>query len=246
MKSIHELEDNLYTQWRASYSTEDRAHFCFDGLCYNGPVSDDGQTASPGNEEQLWATSKRRILFLMKDTNDNDDSDYREWPWRKIHHRFFNCIFKWLQGLSTITANHVPKLQNGDYFDTPCRVVTEYPLAIVNIKKISGGSSVANNTLYEYFERDKAFLREQIVKILQPNIIVCGGGSSTVLDIAKKIYADDSFVKINYYCYYSPELNLLLIDGFHPSARVSDFWKIDDMMDKIHEFILQERPPFFE
>lgn len=241
MRNIHELEEALYRRWRESYPEEERAHFCFDGLCCNSP-----EPGNIGNEEQLWETSKRRILFLMKDTNNNGDADYRDWPWHTINHPFFNCIFKWLQGLSTVTANHVPKLENGDYFDIPNKVVSEYPLAIVNVKKISGGSSVQNNTLIEYFERDKDFLREQITEILQPNIIVCGGGQSALLDMAKRIYDDDSFVKINYFCHYSKKLNLLLIDSFHPSARISNIWKIDDMMERVHEFILQERPSFFE
>ena len=243
MRNIHELEEDLRCRWMESYPEEERVHFCFDGLCYNSP-----NTGVPGNEEQLWETSKRRILFLMKDTNDNDNADYRDWPWHTVNYPFFNCIFKWLQGLSTITANYVPKLGNGDYFDIPNKVVFEYPLAIVNIKKISGGSSVQNNTLIKYFERDKKFLREQITEILQPNIIVCGGGgeSSTMLNIAKNIYDDDSFVKVNYFCYYSKKLNILLIDSFHPSARISNFWKIDDMMERVHEFILQERPSFFK
>jgi len=241
MRNIHELEEDLYRRWLESYPEEEKEHFCFDGLCCNSL-----EPGKIGNEEQLWETGKRRILFLMKDTNHNDNADYRDWPWHTINHPFFNCIFRWLQGLSTITANHVPKLENGDYFDIPNRVVSEYPLVIVNVKKISGGPSVQNNTLVEYFERDKDLLREQITEILQPNIIVCGGGRSALLNIAKNIYDDDTFVEVNYFCHYSKKLNLLLIDSFHPSARISNFWKIDDMMERVHEFILQERPPFFE
>lgn len=122
----------------------------------------------------------------MKDTNNNSDSDYREWHWRNINHNFFNCIFKWLEGLSRISKDFIPTMENGDYATVPNAVVTKYPLAIVNIKKISGTSSVSNKILYKYANRDKAFLQEQIRGILHPNIIVCGGGKGTVLNIAKK------------------------------------------------------------
>ena len=150
MKNIHELEEDLYKRWLKSYPDDEQKEFCFDGLCYNGKISSDGKNASPGDEEELWNNTGRRILFLMKDTNNNSDSDYREWHWRNISHKFFNCIFKWLEGLSRISKDFIPTMENGDYATVPNAVVTKYPLAIVNIKKFSGTSSVSNKTLYEY------------------------------------------------------------------------------------------------
>lgn len=89
MKNIHELEEDLYKRWLKSYPDDEQKEFCFDGLCYNGKISSDGKNASPGDEEELWNNTGRRILFLMKDTNNNSDSDYREWHWRNISHKFF-------------------------------------------------------------------------------------------------------------------------------------------------------------
>ena len=247
MKNIHELEDDLRERWLKSYPDDERKAFCFDGLCYNGEIYNDGKNAHQGNEEKLWNNTDRRILFLMKDTNNNPRCDYREWHWREIYHPFFNCIFKWLKGLSRISKDFIPTMENGDYATVPNAVVTKYPLAIVNIKKISGTSSISNKTLYEYANRDKAFLQEQIRDILHPNIIVCGGGKGTVLNIAKNIiYEDESFREINYFCHYSRKLNILLIDSFHPSARINSYWKIEDMMLKVHEFILETDPPFMK
>lgn len=135
MKNIHELEDDLRERWLKSYPDDKRKAFCFDGLCYNGEIYNDGKNAHQGNEEKLWNNTDRRILFLMKDTNNNSDSDYREWHWRNINHNFFNCIFKWLEGLSRISKDFIPTMENGDYATVPNAVVTKYPLAIVNIKK---------------------------------------------------------------------------------------------------------------
>ena len=52
--------------------------------------------------------------------------------------------------------------------------------AIVNVKKISGSASVLNDTLYDYAKRDAPFLKRQVRDILQPNIVVCGGGSNSI------------------------------------------------------------------
>ena len=115
MKNTHELEDDLRERWLKSYPDDERKAFCFDGLCYNGEIYNDGKNAHQGNEEKLWNNTDRRILFLMKDTNNNSDSDYREWHWRNINHNFFNCIFKWLEGLSRISKDFIPTMENGDY-----------------------------------------------------------------------------------------------------------------------------------
>ena len=89
--------------------------------------------------------------------------------------------------------------------------------------------------------------RSRYVASFTPNIIVCGGGKGTVLNIAKNIiYEDESFREINYFCHYSRKLNILLIDSFHPSARINSYWKIEDMMLKVHEFILETDPPFMK
>ena len=53
MKNIHELEDDLRERWLKSYPDDERKAFCFDGLCYNGEIYNDGKNAHQGNEEKL-------------------------------------------------------------------------------------------------------------------------------------------------------------------------------------------------
>ena len=67
MKNTHELEDDLRERWLKSYPDDKRKAFCFDGLCYNGEIYNDGKNAHQGNEEKLWNNTDRRILFLMKE-----------------------------------------------------------------------------------------------------------------------------------------------------------------------------------
>lgn len=187
-----------------------------------------------------------RFFFLMKDPNSNPGEDYREWHWREITAKFFKVIFNWLQGLSEITPDYIPLLENDSYLDPANQVVLKYPLAIVNVIKISGSSSVLNNTLYDYAKRDAPFLRRQVRDILQPNIVVCGGGNGSVLDIAKQyIYPDLTFKPINNWCFFSEEQDLLLINSWHPAARISDAQKIDDMMRNVADFINKTQTSIF-
>ncbi|SRR5574344_1019634 len=237
MKNIHQLEENLYEKWIESYSKEEREKFCFDGLCYNGIVCNNGFNAETGNEEQLWEQAERKIVFLMKDTNKNERQDYRPWPWRDITRPFFRAIMRWLEGISTITKDYIPLCSNDDYSDDSEKIVTNYPLAIVNIKKLSGYSSVNNATLRAYAEKDAVFLKEQILDILKPNIVVCGGGSGTIKDIAKT-YLYPDMEKFSNWCYYSQSSNVLIVNSYHPSAYVSNEDKFDDMMRAIQRFMI--------
>ena len=243
-KSIHEQENDLYKEWLSSYSEEEQKHFCRDGLCTTNT------DWSYGKEEVLWANAKRRIVFLMKETNKNPDQDYREWQWSTTSYPTFNIIFKWLQGLSTVSETFCPSRNNdGDYYDEPNKVIGKYPLAIVNVKKISGEAQAYTQAIKDYAERDKVFLRKQVAEILKPNIVVCCGyaesDKSFMTKIAENyIYPDLSFDKINDWCFYCKEKNLLLIDSYHPGARIALQIKIDEMMKNVQDFIKHEHPNF--
>lgn len=230
-KSIHEKEDISYNKWLAHYEKLGIAEsLCFDGLCYNGELYNDDYNCHIGNEEELWNSASRKILFLMKDTNGNPDDDYREWPWHIITRKFFKVIFSWLNGLSEMNESSYPKA-NGQYNK-------KYPLAIVNLKKLAGNSSVSDSTVWKYASQDKDLLKEQVVDILKPNIVVCGGGgNSTVLNIAKDLlYPEYEFEKVNNWCYYNKQEDLLLINSYHPTARVSDEEKYDGFFEALIDF----------
>lgn len=243
MNNIHEKENQLFKDWTDHYKKFGENEFiCFDGLCYNGEIFNSGYNSRPGNEEQLWLNTKNRVLFLTKDTNKNPRQDYREWPWRELDHQHFKMIFAWLYGLSNITESEFPQIENA---------YTNYdidnPLCIVNIKKVSGGSSVSNKLLRNYAERDKSLLKRQIVEILNPNIVVCCGGSGSILNIARElIFTNNSFEKKNDWCYYDFGNNILLINSWHPRARISNEKKYNGMMEAVQDFINKDQPSLFK
>ena len=51
-------------------------------------------------------------------------------------------------------------------------------------------------------------------------------------------------MKINNWCFYCKEKNILLIDSWHPGARKSQEEKIDEMMLNVNEFMVSEHPDF--
>ena len=78
-QNFSDKEDALYEDWYNSYSAEEQKNFCFDGLMF-------GRNDDRNAEAEKWLKAKRRVLFLMKDTNDNPGDDIRWclWAMKKI------------------------------------------------------------------------------------------------------------------------------------------------------------------
>jgi len=243
--------DKILDEWDSESQKNGYKKFCRDGLMYKGEIwsffsEKEGKKfwgRKNGNEDELWEKSNKKIMFLMKDTNGNPNQDYREWLGRQhksiITHKFFKNIALWLLGLHSIRNDgyYIPfeKAIEPEFYS---KAFDDIPFAIVNCKKESGGSQISDTILWHYCEQFGHFLKKQ-VETLQPNIIVCGGGTySTVLRIAKKIiYPELVFEKINNWIYYNKKNDIVLINSYHPSARISYEQAYKGMMSSYSEFI---------
>lgn len=243
-QTIYESEKALFDNLRKTYPEEMRDRIVGDGLCLAAISNKKPDKSNRNWPECLWTESKRRVLFFLKEPNGNEGEDYKDWDcWPDRSEMFGNVLAYWLEGLMTTNADYCPK-----YNEISSRkdIFKKYPLAIVNSKKIAGGSSANWNTIWEYAERDKEFLRTQIRDILNPNIIVCCGSndaedkSRKVLSIALDYVFQDlkeGFRKINNWCYYNSEAEILLIDSYHPSSRMNEQEKnrrFDQRLSRFH------------
>jgi hypothetical protein len=239
MTNYTENLNELFDEWEKTSIKQGLRDFCCDGLMFKGDKfknKDGWWGRNPGDENKLWQKAKKRILFLLKDPNKSPGEDMRFWTGTGkkdpslITSRFFKNIALWLTGLNSVQAD-------GTYLPMKKAVLSyskafyDLPFAIVNIKKESGGGSVSNLALYSYVETYSEYLKKEI-EILSPNIIVCGGGSSFVLNVATNyIYPGISFSKVNDWIYFNKGKNVVLIDSYHPSSRsISDKDIYESMM----------------
>lgn len=229
MNSISVKEDQLFEKWNLEFVKNGDVGFCYDGLIFNGELTSNSMNRSSGDQEELWKNSKRKIMFLMKDPNNNEGEDYREWGlFQKTSSTFFRFIYSWLNGLWHITSNGlVPPMVN--------ELNTSIPLCIVNVKKASGTSSVTYGEVYNHFNKYSTLLRQQL-DIYSPNIIVCGG-SWKMAAIAKKIYVDTHFSQMSNWVWYSIENKLIIIDSYHPCARLSNEEKYNTLILEFQKFL---------
>lgn len=217
--------DGLFAKWQKEYGSG-RKNFCCDGIMFKGTIREENSYwgRNRGTENQEWHNAKMRVLFLMKDPNRNPGEDMREWIGRQgeevVTGRFFSHIALWLYGLSRVDrlGNFPPFSQVNDpkaytdAFDT-------LPLAIVNIKKRSGGDTVSNDTLATYLNRgNNALYLKKEIAILQPNVVVCGGGSGLVMRVAREIiFPEISFTEVDHDVCFSTKPRLVLLNSYHPS-----------------------------
>lgn len=234
MGEIQERENKLFECWEKEFEKNGDTGFCYDGLIFNGELYNELYNRKSGNQEELWNNAKRKVLFFMKDSNNNEGEDYRNWGlYQKTSSTFFRFIYSWLNGLSTISAESlIPPMVN--------ELNTGLPLCIVNAKKKSGGSSVSYKDVYAHVEKYTCFLWQQF-EIYSPNIIVCGG-SWKMVDIVKELFkkhGDIRFVKMDNsnWIWYSVENRILLIDSYHPGAFVTNVEKYDTLLEHFQEFL---------
>lgn len=164
---INEKLDILFSEWKYQMQRNGDKGFCYDGLIYRD-----------GNEDKLWNAASRRIVFLLKEQNDNDGEDVREWTGSingiSPNGNFFHRLAAWLYGLSHVSAHGYPPLSEAFRNDVQMRVLSQYPYAYVNLKKQTGGARASDAEVYAHAARYAPFLRKQL-NILNGNIIICCG-----------------------------------------------------------------------
>lgn len=240
MKSIEEQENQLFEKWEEKFIRNGDNGFCRDGLIFNGELCNDSKNTQSGTQEELWRNAKRKILFFMKEPNDNADEDYREWGLEgSTKHTFFRLIYSWLVALSNIDVDDI---------EVPPMTKTfpkQLPLLIVNAKKEPGGASANDNVVYQFAERYRCLLRDQF-DIYAPNIIVCGGGKTNANDevmmlriIKELVYPDIKFTQManSNWIWYCAEKNLVLINSFHPTSRETNINKYNTLIEHFQSFL---------
>ena len=205
--------DTLFQTWKKEMEQNGDFGFCEDGLIYRD-----------GKDDILWENSKRKILFLLKENNNNDGQDVREWTGTingySPNGLFYNRLSAWLYGLTNYTENNYPSIAEAFDNTNQMKALSTYPYAYVNIKKKSGGVIADDSVVHDFGKRYADYLRQEL-DILNPNIIVCGG--QVVFNVATDIiYKDLRFAQKNSWVYYNVENNIILINSFHPTARKSN------------------------
>ena len=257
-----EKNDSILQKWKEHNEKVEKTmkqqdpNFALDGIMFRGEIDQNERWSNPEKENELWENAPIRYLFLTKDQNcwggaawdvrsetgrSNEDSC-------SIRYRFYRNLMYILYGI----INSEDTLCGYEDFTNEQAIQTydNAPVARINVKKQAGGSSIDNNTLKTYIERDKEFLIEQI-SALDADVLICCGYSESIEDtgniilnfLNKDMY---NFTKIDEWIYYDDKTKKVAINAWHLSYRgVSQQEFFEGLVSAYHQFVIKH-PDFIK
>lgn len=253
MKDYVAENERILNEWRKSNEEHGEKKFADDGIMYRGQIDDNSTERYESDNKQenkMWNEAPLRILFLTKDQNAGG---YDAWDVRgetgNLSYAFFRNLMYQLYGLVNTKPGY-----KADYKFTNEQAIELYntfPIARINAKKEAGVSSVSNNTLRFYIERDSKFLKEQILN-LDADIIVCCGYSDNIEESGSLLL---NFLKNECYCslnklddnwiYFDEDKNKIAINNWHLSSRMGSEEWYNQITSAYHRF-LEKHPNFIK
>ena len=251
MKDYVAENERILKEWRESNEAHGEANFADDGIMYRGIIDDIERYSDKEKENEMWNEAPLRVLFLAKDQNAGGEG---AWDVRgetgSLSYAFFRNLMYQLYGL----VNTIPGYKEEFTFtkEDAIELYNSFPIARINAKKEAGGPRVENHILKFYIERDKEFLKRQILNI-DADMIVCCGYSESIEDsgnlllnfLKKECYNHLNLQHDDGWIYYDEKLNKVAINNWHLSARTSSEKWYDQLINAYYLFI-NEHPEFAE
>lgn len=204
---IKEQEKELFARWKTERGYK---YFISDGII----------------DESEWNKQSCKILFVLKEANwENGNADLCEFLLSESspsYWKTWNNVARWTKAL----------LERGEYPRYVSKSDKSYWLrkvAVMNLKKVGGDAVAENETIREYAEKDKVYLKKQI-ELYNPDIIICcGRGVGKNADILHDIVFDSSQVsewqepitksKYNYFVASISNKKVPIVSFYHPQMR---------------------------
>ena len=215
--TIKEQENSLFSDWRKT-----RKGFVADGVA----------------DEDAYAKSHKKILFIMKEANDPDGGgwDLREFMRQGGRPATWNNITRWVEGIRALTGD-IPADQREAITQEQRRIDAVRTIAAMNLKKTPGGGTANHAAIQKVATEDGDYLSRQF-GIYDADIVICCG--ATVGDLAYLCIKSPVPWKMtkNMVRYHEYKPGKYLISYSHPAARGrgrSSKQMLDRLMDAIRE-----------
>lgn len=242
-KSIEARLEEIFKEWydEIRKNEGDDKKFTKDGIMFNENI--------PVNEiEDIWKKSSRRVLFLLKDQNQNDEKkwseDIRYWlrvteldrdkehnkkseqtiirkeKNKNLQYPFIRKLAYLLWGLSKIDKNNNwYDDEVNKHFDEVKQFFNTQPFALVECKKLPGGGKVKNSEVKRHIKKYGEYLKNEI-KVIDPNIIVCMSGNDGHHFLINQLCVNGELETCskNVHIYRENGKETLIIFSYHPSC----------------------------
>lgn len=165
--------------------------------------------------ESLYKEAKIKILYITKESNNptQPEEDICKWLRDSIQSTFAIRLSEWSYGI----LNNFPKFD--EIWETkskPHEAIQK--TAIINVKKIAGGSLPHYHEIKNSCITNRSLLVEQI-ELIQPNLIILG--LSFWKELREQLFSNIVWQNSGYGIDIATTESYNLIDFYHPSSRNS-------------------------
>lgn len=227
------------------------------GICFDGIV-----------HEAKFEDMPLKLAFLLKDTNSNDENgkrpenpgdwDYRNWLERdqsvmpniepvpkekKFYGKTYNKIAMWVESFFSAYQRETRKAF--DEFEKSFLMCEEKKraalrkIAIVNMKKTWGTSSISDKELKKYLEsKEVQKVLEKELEIIKPDIVICGSTYwliKEIFDGQAKQLTHSNGKQVEYF----QRGNVTFLEFYHPANRKKTETQYDFAWD-VFEALMKE------
>jgi hypothetical protein len=150
----HSSDKKLWSDWQKHY---ERIGISPEGICQDGII-----------DIATYNKAKVKILFILKDVNDWPSGDLRDMLKKGPVDQIWHAVARWASGLLL----GFPSFSSIDTKQIMTQSIQS--VAVINLKKYSGYSSIGPRILNAFAKNDHKLLLAQINMIKPDLIIACG------------------------------------------------------------------------
>ncbi len=208
------MNTDILKKYRAHYKVLgfDNADFTEDGIL----------------NDTEFENAPKRLLFLLKDSNDFGGGSLAKLLADGPKYQMWHALARWAGGI--LYGFDLNERKKREDMKRALRQV-----AVVNVKKMTGSSSIHHHRLSDFVHLDGELLKEQIKRIRPDLIVACGTfhACKGLLNIRKKDIVE-MMKNQNSWVAHSEEFNCPVIDWYHPSRHGGErfFNALEECFDK--------------
>ena len=185
------------------------------------------------NHECYW-NSEIKILFLLKEVNGGENWDLRKFLQEGGRKQTWDNVTRWIIGINDLKRD-IPWAELESVTEEQ-RISVLQQIAVVNVKKTSGGHTSVSEQITEAALNNGEMLCKQI-DMYHPDIIICGGTSGSYFDSITR-HSNPDWKQTKHGIWYVIEPNgRVVIEYSHPEARVKDCLLYYGLVDAVREIL---------
>ena len=188
---IIEQETKLFERWK-----EKRPNLIPDGIV----------------NHDVYMKSSVKVLYILKEVNGGKNWDLRDFLRKGARWRTWNNITRWQYGIEK--ENSIMHFDEINNVNNDIRKKYLNKIAVINLKKESGGRNSKMSEIWDYSWNDREYLKEQI-ELYEPDIIICCGTGEIVKE-HKLIKGIEKWKQTTNGIQFSANKKLIVISYFHP------------------------------